>query len=601
LKFSQTVILAPYEIKHIEFPELTVDKPRLWWPVNMGPQNLYDLDLKVTINGVTSDENITQFGIREATSELNEKGFRVFKINGKPVLVRGGGWAPDMFLRPSAEREIEELRYVKDMNLNAIRFEGKTENGRFLELCDREGILVIAGWCCCDFWEQWSKWKDNDYDIATESLRDQIRRIRNHPCLLTYWYGSDNPPNARAESNYVAVLKELDWPNSAESSASAHKPALSEPTGLKMSGPYEYVPPMYWYTDTKAGGAYCFDTETSPGPAIPPIESLRRMLPENRLWPINEYWDFHCGRGAFKTVNIFTEALNKRFGEATNVYDYAKKAQVMTYDGERAMFEAYARNKYDSTGVIQWMMNNAWPSLIWHLYDYYLRPGGGYFGTKKACEPLHIQYSYDDRSVVVVNGFYQDFKELKATAKIYNLDMTEKFAKQASLDLAPDGVKRVFTLPELPDLSSTYFVKLTLEDAAGKTVSENFYWLSTQGDTLDKPRPGSDWYYTPTKQFANFTALSTLPMVKLNVSAKSSRSKKERVTYVTLQNPSKSLAFFIHLKVNDNKGEEILPVIWEDNYFSLLPGEKREVSATYAELPNNSKPSVEVGGWNVSP
>jgi exo-1,4-beta-D-glucosaminidase len=601
LKFSQTVILAPYEIKHIEFPELTVDKPRLWWPVNMGPQNLYDLDLKVTINGVTSDENITQFGIREATSELNEKGFRVFKINGKPVLVRGGGWAPDMFLRPSAEREIEELRYVKDMNLNAIRFEGKTENGRFLELCDREGILVIAGWCCCDFWEQWSKWKDNDYDIATESLRDQIRRIRNHPCLLTYWYGSDNPPNARAESNYVAVLKELDWPNSAESSASAHKPALSEPTGLKMSGPYEYVPPMYWYTDTKAGGAYCFDTETSPGPAIPPIESLRRMLPENRLWPINEYWDFHCGRGAFKTVNIFTEALNKRFGEATNVYDYAKKAQVMTYDGERAMFEAYARNKYDSTGVIQWMMNNAWPSLIWHLYDYYLRPGGGYFGTKKACEPLHIQYSYDDRSVVVVNGFYQDFKELKATAKIYNLDMTEKFAKQASLDLAPDGVKRVFTLPELPDLSSTYFVKLTLEDAAGKTVSENFYWLSTQGDTLDKPRPGSDWYYTPTKQFANFTALSTLPMVKLNVSAKSSRSKKERVTYVTLQNPSKSLAFFIHLKMNDNKGEEILPVIWEDNYFSLLPGEKREVSATYAELPNNSKPSVEVGGWNVSP
>ena len=524
LKFSQTVELAAHETKHVEIPELTMDQPRLWWPVHMGPQNLYDLKLQVTVDGSASDENLIHFGIREATSDLNDKGFRVFKINGKPVLVRGGGWAPDMMLRPSADREIKELRYVKDMNLNAIRFEGKTESGRFLELCDREGIMVIAGWCCCDFWEQWSKWKDDDYNVATESLRDQVRRIRNHPSIITYWYGSDNPPNARAESNYLAVLKELEWPASAQSSASGHKPALTEPTGMKMSGPYQYVPPMYWDTDTQAGGAYCFNTETSAGPAIPPVETLRRILPKDHLWPIDEYWNFHCGGGAFKTLNIFTEALNKRFGEATSVEDYARKAQVMTYDGERAMFEAYARNKYDSTGVIQWMMNNAWPSMIWHLYDYYLRPGGGYYGTKKACEPLHIQYSYDDRSVVVVNGFYKEFKGLKASAKIYNLDLTEKFSQQTNLDIASDGVRRVFTLPAPADLSSTYFVKLTLEDATGKPVSGNFYWLATQGDTLDKPKDGSDWYYTPTKQFADFTALNTLPAVHLNVSSKSERS-----------------------------------------------------------------------------
>jgi exo-1,4-beta-D-glucosaminidase len=381
LRFSKTIALGPFENMHVQFPQMTMEKPRLWWPVHMGAQNLYDLDLKVTINGVTSDEDAMQVGIREVTSELNSKGYRVFKINGKPILVRGGGWAPDIFLRPSAERETQELRYVKDMNLNAIRFEGKTESGRFLNLCDREGILVIAGWCCCDYWEQWSQWKDDDYDIATKSLRDQIRRLRNHPSLLTYWYGSDNPPNERAESNYLAVLKEMDWPNPAQSSASGKKPALSERTGMKMSGPYEYVPPMYWYTDTQAGGAFGFNTETSPGPAIPPVESLRRIVPLNHLWPIDEYWNYHAGGGAFKTLNIFTEALDRRFGAATNVNDYAKKAQVMTYDGERAMFEAYGRNKYDSTGVIQWMMNNAWPSMIWHLYDYYLRPGGGYYGS----------------------------------------------------------------------------------------------------------------------------------------------------------------------------------------------------------------------------
>jgi len=608
IQFEQTVQLAAGEAKRVEFTpdrftQLNLRQPRLWWPVPMGAQNLYDLKLQVQVGDKVSDQGTIRFGIREATSELNAKGYRVFKINGKPVLVRGGGWAPDMFLRSSPERERQEIRYVKDMNLNAIRFEGKTERGRFLELCDQEGIMVIAGWCCCDFWERWNKWKDNDYDVATESLRDQIRRIRNHPCLITYWYGSDNPPNARAESNYLAVLKELDWPNSAQASASAKKPAVGAPTGIRMTGPYDYVPPVYWYVDTNAGGAYCFNTETSPGPAVPPIESLRRMLPPEHLWPIDDYWSYHAGGGPFKSLGLFTDALNQRYGPATNVEAYAQKAQVMTYDGERAMFEAYARNKYDSTGVIQWMMNNAWPSMIWHLYDYYLRPGGGYFGAKKACEPLHIQYSYDDRSVVVVNGFYQDYKGLTAAAKIYNLDMTEKFSQSTNLDLPADGVRRAFILPSPADLSSVYFVKLTLEDGAGHPVSSNFYWLSTRPDTMGEPKEGSDWYYTPTKQVADLTALNSLPTVELKVSARSERRGNETITHVTIGNPSQSLAFFVRLKVDAaGTGEEILPVIWEDNYFSLLPGEQRDVAATCAAGPlSGAPPAVEVSGWNVKP
>src|SRR5207253_7247266 len=139
-----------------------------------------------------------------------------------------------------------------------------------------------------------------------------------------------------------------------------------------------------------------------------------------------------------------TEALTKRPGEPTSAEDYAKKAQVMTYDGERAMFEAYARNKYNSTGVIQWMLNNAWPSMIWHLYDYYLRPGGGYYGTKKACEPLHVQYSYDDRSVVVVNDTPAEVKGLKVTATVLGLDLAQRFTREASIDISADGVGRVF-------------------------------------------------------------------------------------------------------------------------------------------------------------
>jgi exo-1,4-beta-D-glucosaminidase len=607
IRFEQKIGLAAHERKRVEFTpdrfaQLNVNQPRLWWPVHVGPQNLYDLDLRASVRGMISDQELIRFGIREATSELNSKGYRVFKINGRPILIRGGGWATDMFLRPSAEREAAQIRYVKDMNLNAIRFEGKTERGRFLELCDREGIMVIAGWCCCDFWERWRQWKDDDYDVATESLRDQIRRIRNHPCVITYWYGSDNPPNARAEKNYLAVLKELNWPNSAQASATARKPAVGERTGIRMTGPYEYVPPVYWYVDKEAGGAYCFNTETSPGPAVPPIESLRQMLPKEHLWPIDAFWSYHAGGGPFKSLDIFTEALNKRFGRAEDVENYAMKAQVMAYDGERAMFEANARNKYDSTGVIQWMMNNAWPSMIWHLFDYYLRPGGGYFGTKKACEPLHIQYSYDDRSVVVVNSFYREFKGLVASAEILNLDLSRKFSRQARVDIPPDGTARVFDLPEPDGLTSTYFVKLVLADASGKPISANFYWLSTKPDVLGEPREGSSWYYRPTEQFADFTALNKLPPVDVTVSARSEQRGAETITRVTVENPGDSLAFFVRLKVNQGGGKEILPVIWDDNYFSLLPREKREITARYAANQlHGTAPVVELQGWNAKP
>jgi exo-1,4-beta-D-glucosaminidase len=604
IKFRKTVVLGPHETRHVSFdstafPQLTIRHPALWWPVHLGPQTLHHLNLQATVAGELSDSQTVRFGMREVTSDLGSEGYRIFKINGKPVLIRGGGWAPDVFLRPSPTREIQEINYVKNMNLNAIRFEGKTENDRFLDLCDEEGILVIAGWCCCDYWERWARWKDNDYSISGASLSNQVCRIRNHPSILTFWYGSDMHPNFRAETNYLKILQQLHWPNPAQSSASASQSEAGSPTGIRMTGPYNYIPPMYWYADTHAGGAYSFNTETSCGPAIPPIESLRRMLPADHLWPVDDVWSYHAGGGPFKSLAIYNEALAKRLGPPKDVIDYAEKSQVMAYDGVRAMFEAYGRNKYHSTGVIQWMMNNAWPSLIWHLYDYYLRPGGGYFGAKTACEPVHIQYSYDDRSIAVVNSYERSYQGLVAEAQVLNMDMTVAYSHTKRLDLPPDGSVRAMVLPELPGLSPVYFVKLILRDARGRLLSRNFYWLSTQPDTLGQPREGSSWYYTPTKQFADLTALNQLPPVHLQIKAHSSTHGGDVITTVTVQNPSKSLAFFVHLKVNHNN-EEILPVLWQDNYFELTPGEKRTVTATY-RAPGGGPRTVEVNGWNVAP
>jgi exo-1,4-beta-D-glucosaminidase len=616
IRFEQEVTLAPNEIKDVvftpdKFPQLEFANPRLWWPKQMGTPNLYPLHLEFEVNGQISDTADSHFGIREITSQINDNNKRVFMINGKKILIRGGGYSTDMLLRYDPKNIEDQFNYVLGMGLNTVRLEGKLEPDDFFEQADRMGILVMAGWCCCDHWEHWSKWSDADYQIAKESLQSQIYRLRSHPSLVMWLNGSDNPPPPDVEKMYLEVEKQALWPNPTVSSATGKPGGFSGVSGVKMTGPYEYVAPSFWTVDSpshllsvpcaegECGGAYGFNTETSPGPAVPPIESLERFLPKDHLWPIDDYWDYHAGGGSYKNLHVFTDALNARYGKADNVEDFAFKSQLMTYEGIRAMFEAYSRNKYTSTGVIQWMLNNAWPSLIWHLYDYYLRPGGGYFGAKTAMQSLDPLYGYDDNAVWLVSSQYQDNPNLKLTAKIYNLDMREKFSREETVNAPADSTTKIFELPDMQGLSPTYFLHLTVEDSHGKIVGSNFYWLSTTHETIDWEK-ASD-VATPTATYADFTALKQLPKVKLNVSSTSARKGEDEVTTVRLQNPSKDLAFFVRLKVNKGPGGgEVLPVLWEDNYVSLLPGETRQITATYhAAALGSAQPAVEVRGWNV--
>jgi exo-1,4-beta-D-glucosaminidase len=488
------------------------------------------------------------------------------------------------------------------MGMNTIRLEGRLDRDEFFEKTDQLGILVMPGWTCCDAWERWKNWNADQNTVAAASLRDQITRLRNHPSVFVWLNGSDNPPPAEVESVYLNIEKELEWPNPVVSSASEQKAVVSGASGVKMTGPYEYVPPVYWLADTQAGGAYGYNTETSPGPAIPPRESLEKFIPKGHLWPIDDVWNYHAGGERFTTVNVFTDGLTRRYGQASSLDDYERKAQAMTYDGQRAMFEAYARNKYTSTGVIQWMLNNAWPSLIWHLYDYYLVPAGGYFGTKKACEPVHVQYSYDDNSVAVINGTYETLKGVKVSAEIYTIDAKEKTFRDATLSLGPDSSTKAFDLPNVDGLTPTYFLKLELRDSGGKLVSENFYWLSTKQDVLDWEKR-TDTVYTPQKEFADLTGLNHLPKAKVTITKTVHLSGGDSTFTVAVENKGDSVAFMVHPRLVRGKGgDDVTPIFWSDNYFSLLPSEKTSVTAKFdsASLQGTS-PELVVEGWNVEP
>jgi len=617
IEFSRKVSLAPHETQVVrltpgDFPQLKMANPRLWWPVHLGEQNLYPLDLEVLVDGNVSDASHLRFGVRQVTAVIDAAKHRLFQINGKNILIRGAAHSFDMLLRSSPEQQEAELKYVRDMNLNAIRFEGKLEDDHFFDLMDEMGILGMPGWCCCDHWERWSSWNKEDEPIAAASMRDQIRRLERHPSVFTFLYGSDYAAPPNVEKLYLQILKESDWPNPAVASAGDYTTTVG-PTGVKMLGPYEWVAPVYWATDTKRGGAWGFATEISPGPAIPPIESLWRMLPEDHLWPIDSVWEYHAG-GMSRTLKIFSEALDKRYGPSHSVEEYAQKAQMQEFEGHRAMMETYGRNKYTSTGVIQWMLNNAWPSMIWHMYDWYMRPSGSYYGVKHACEPLHVQYSYDDRSIVVVNSYYQAFQKLKVSATVYNLDMTERYSKESTVDVGSDSSTRVFALPDFSGQNGMYFIDLRLEND-GRMASRNFYWLPEHPETVDFENQPAGGVWTPTKVFADYTALDSLPSVDLDVKTAQTTRGEQREMTVTLHNPGRTLAFGVRLQVKrimpsgsgagawwyeNHIDTEVLPILWEDNYFELLPGETREVTATYNAKDGGDSPTkVVVSGWNV--
>jgi exo-1,4-beta-D-glucosaminidase len=607
VKFGQTVTLKAGETQTVrftpdQFSQLRIRDPKVWWPYQMGAQNLHDLTFRFTVGEDLSDQQSLRFGIREITSELNAQGARQFYVNGKKILIRGGGWSPDMLLRQEHARLETDFRYVRDMNLNAIRLEGKMETDDFYDLADERGVLIMAGWCCCDHWEEWKRWQPGDLGIATASLRSQILRMRSHPSMLVWLNGSDGPPPADVETAYINVLKETDWPNPYISSASQKPTSVTGKSGVKMTGPYDYVPPDYWLTDTsKYGGAYGFNTETGPGPAIPLVSCLRKFIPADHMWPPDSFWDYHAGSEGFKNLNHFEGAMKSIYGAPSGLDDYETKAQAMAYDGERAMFEAYSRNKYTSTGIIQWMLNNAWPSTIWHLYDYYQQPAGGYFGTKKACEPLHVLYSYDDDSVVVVNSLYEKFSGLTVVAHVYDNSLHETFSREVKADVDADGIAKVLTLPAkaFSPGSPLYFVKLALQANNGKTVSTNFYWLSPKKNVYEWGK--TDYKFTPVSSYEDLTALQNLPKTKLEAGGTSVSTVDGPEVHLTLKNPGEHLAFQVRFGVR-KKGQdmEILPVFWEDNYIELMPGESREISAKYLPTTDISEPlEMTVAGWNI--
>ncbi|KAL3481347.1 glycoside hydrolase superfamily [Aspergillus californicus] len=615
-ELMRRVRMIPHEKSTVGLDTTLID-PKIWWPAEWGSQPLYQVKLNVSLlSGALSDTvPATNFGIRKVSSSLNMYNDTQFTINGHPFQVRGAGYSPDIFLRFDTRRVQRIFSYAHQMGFNTIRLEGKQEHPELYDIADRMGLMIMAGWECCDKWEAWNysdntngvKWRDEDYHTAHMSMLHEAAMMQPHPSLLAFLIGSDYWPNDRATNIYLDALHAMDWPNPIIASASMRgHPKQLEPSGMKMDGPYDWVPPNYWYGN-EFGAAFGFGSEQGAGVGTPELSSLERFLSLSdlqALWASPDAGQYHLSPSGsvFHDRKIYNRALVQRYGSPSGLEDYVSKAQMMDYEATRAEFEAFAARQNaprPATGVIYWMLNSPWPSLHWQLFDYYLRPSGAYFGAKTGGRLEHVSYDYESRAVFIINHSRQSQGARRVAVDLVDVHGATLLHREMTIETAPFTSKQITDIPEIAELQGVGFLRLVLSDDFGTVLSRNVYWLSKQNDELIWG--ASTWYTTPVRTYADFTALSHIQAAEVEPTAFfSGRAPPDHIKIqFALENKSDVPAFFIRLVLLDPEtGEEITPVFWADNYVTLLPREWLQIDAV-VEDSRDCRWTLRISGRNV--
>ena len=591
------VTIAPGETRlrltSAELPTLKVENPRLWWcrgmavpdPVAENGAEMYQMVLIARVGRSLADVAVVDFGIRTVEGRLDENGNRAFYLNGQKLLVLGGGWTDDLFLRDTPESLERQVKLTAGMGLNCIRFEniwGK--DSTIYDLCDRYGLLALTGWSC-----QW-EWKsycgiphDKTYGcildaehnaLAVRYLRDQLRWLRNHPSVIGFLSGSDRIPNPELEKQYFQVL-EAEAPDMPYVCSASSLGSLAGPSGNKMEGPYEYVGPEYWYdAKNRVGSAWGFNTETSIGLNMPQAPSVERML-GGKVWPLDTRWDYHCTTASedMHSTDAIQTVIKGQFGEADSFDSFVRRAQAVDYDGTRAMFEGFRVRRSQCTGLVQWMLNSAWPSLYWQLYDYYGVPTAGYYGVKKGLMPLQVCYNYETKMLVAVNGTLAD-ADLSVRLRIFDADSQPLLEEILPVQVPASDAAPVRSLSEFA--GQRVFVFIDVEGPQGY-AADNFYALPAKGNIHDWKE--SNWYQTAISQYADMRFLTQLPTPELDVSIVVDANYNKRVR---IENTGATVAYQVCLLEYIGNGNFAAIPDLSDNYFSLAPGDVRYLTGPYA-------------------
>lgn len=566
------------------FPQLVIENPRLWWPNGYGSPDMYTLDIRVKDGKKILHEKKIDFGIKkyEYTWDRNRVGMPVMNlwVNGQRVYVKGGNWGMSEYLLRCHGNEYEKkIRLHHDMNYNMIRlWTGCVTDDEFYDWCDRYGIMVWN-----DFWLYVAYNDVAEPEAFIANAEDKVRRLRNHPSIALWCGANETHPSPYLDAALAAIVNREDRGDRLYKSC-------SNQDGLSGSGWWANMPPRHHFSTSgsnlafnKPGYPYGIDhgygMRSEIGMAtFPCYESVKLFIPADKLWPLptddqlehekENVWNKHFfGNEAWnaKPTN-YTQAVTERWGEASGIEEFCEKAQMINIEDMKGMYEAWNDKMWDdAAGLLIWMSHPAYPSFVWQTYDYYYDPTGAYWGAKKACEHIHIQWNALDNSVKAINTTGRDLKGLRATARVYGLDGKElvKYGAKAGVDLPASSRADVFTLDFSTEPAGVHFIELELRDADGNKLSDNFYWRNGEHE-LD------------------YKAINSLPEAKVNVTVTPLGEGRMRVH---LRNESGSVSFGNRLRLVDSEsGERILPVIMDDNYITLMPGGERDIEVDYRDF-----------------
>ena len=659
-KFELPVTLQPGETKRIvfapsDFPQLTVQHPRLWWPNGYGSPELYHLKLNfASSNGSDSDSTALRFGIREMSYDFEVKKndgtherveftptlvrdptkpvidnrrysmvwgpenkarrdaaiiaaggtvpttpfhwgagqqtivalwpgmedspalkpatdtnmgiYLVIRVNGQSIESIGGDWGMDDAMKNISRERLEPyIRLEHDAGLNLIRnWAGQSTSEALYDLCDQYGIMVWN-----EFWvnTETHNYAPVDYDLSARNAADIIKRFRNHPSIALWCSGNESVPPEPLNEAFNKMIYELD--------GTRYYQPNSRLVNMRSSGPWSNLPLTEYFTNLNHG----FTTELGAS-SIPSAEVMRTMIPAADLWPPGDDWAYHDmhSKGAGSIGTTF-ERITTRYGAPRDLDDVCRKAQMLNYETHRAIVEGFnSRLWNDCSGLVMWMSHPSWPSMIWQFYTWDYDPNASLFGVKKASESVHIQMNLPDCKIAVINRHAEPLVDVVATATIYDLSGRTEQTRKQTLTAAANACTDAFTL-DWP-ASGAHFVRLELRNAQGRLLSDNFYWHARDERQLQE--------------------LNSLVPVTLKGKWHIRHPAGKFTIEGTVTDPSQTPALEVRLTLRNAKtGQRILPAYYDDNYFSLLPGESKKFRIETSVSPHDV--IVDTDGWNIKP
>lgn len=472
IEFSKQVTVGAGDVATIYLDRddvggFLINDPKLWWPNGYGEPHLYHAELTCTVDGDVSDTRKVTFGIRkyEYRFENNAAGWPVmhFYINGKRIFIKGGNWGmSEYLLRCHGEEYETKVKLHRDMNYNMIRlWTGCVTDDEFYDYCDQYGIMVWD-----DFW-LYVAYNDvaNDDDFIANA-RDKVRRLRNHPSIALWCGANETRPTPALDRRLRAIVALEDHNDRMYKSS-------SNQDGLSGSGWWGNQPPRHHFETSGSNLAwnnppYPYGSDRGYGmrseigtATFPTYESIKEFIPAADLWPLptddalkndeDNVWNKHFfGKSASNANPVaYKHAVNSQFGESSGLEAFAEKAQFLNIEVMKGMYEAWNDKMWnDAAGILIWMSQSAYPSFVWQTYDYYYDATGAYWGAKKACEPMHIQWNSSNNSVKAVNTTAHALIGATARAKVYNLEGKElpAYGKTAKIDVSSSNIAEAFRL-----------------------------------------------------------------------------------------------------------------------------------------------------------